>query len=71
MHDGELLSIDHDGGVRPKGPQFQWLGHQHDLFHIHGNHSRLSKFKMLQIATHIHQEKLSQKGKRWGRLSLP
>jgi hypothetical protein len=74
MHGGELLSIDHDGGVRSNSPQFKWLGHQHDLFHIHGNHARLPKFKMLQIATDIHQVKLSQQEKqekRWGKLRLP
>jgi len=52
VHGGELLPIDNDGRVRPKGPQFHWLGHQHDLFHIHGNHSRLPEFKMHQIAVH-------------------
>jgi len=70
MHGGELLSIDHDDRVRPKGPQSQWLGHQHNIFYIHGNQSRLPEFKIHKIAVHVKQEELDPYGKHRGKLSL-
>jgi hypothetical protein len=70
MHGGELLSINHTPRVRPKFHQFQWLGHQHNLFHIHSDDSRLPESKMLQIAAYVYQAETSQE-KLKGKLCLP
>jgi hypothetical protein len=50
LHSDKLLSIDNTRRVQAKGSEYQWLGHQHNLFHLYGNHFRLAEFTLPEKA---------------------